>query len=123
MRRPVNNESYRHTPVHSMLIQTDIQDRQADIHVPLWRRIYHTYVLFRIKVAISAKLGGFKKPKNSAEERITGDNETTRLVLFKIDSTPPWHCRQASNCKEPAISLKSDAVKVLIILSTLINRL
>lgn len=77
-------------------------------------------MLFRIKVAISAKLGGFKKPKDKSDEHITSNLETTRLVLFMVDSTPPWHCRK-TGCKDPAITLKSDAVKVSLILSNSYN--
>jgi len=63
-----------------------------------------------IKVAITAKLGGFKKPKNNPDEPITSDFETTRLVIFTVDSTPPWHCRKV-DCEDPTMSLKSDAVQ------------
>ena len=68
-------------------------------------------MIFRIKVEITAGLGGFKTLKNGADERIIGVSEKTGHVLFKVDSTPPWHCRQAG-CRDPAISVKSDAVKV-----------
>ena len=72
-------------------------------------------------MAITAKLGGFKTLKTNVEEQITGVSEVTRHVLFKVDSTPPWHCRQ-TGCTDPAISLKSDVLKVFLILSALTGR-
>lgn len=72
-----------------------------------------SFSVFRIGVKVFARLGGFKKLRNSGPtEEIRGSSVIERRVLFAVDAKPPQHCRLTRSCTDPAIYLEQDAVKV-----------